>query len=103
MVLMPISVSAVESVSAVVAVASTVIAKPWTDDDANYWRREEDWSRRRRRRGIVVPGRGRAVLVNHFGARIRPLNRSKAERKYRQCYHNKFSPHDCCPSCCLAD
>jgi hypothetical protein len=90
--LMPICVSAVESAAAVVPVAPTVIAKPWTEENTDHWRREEDWSRRRRR--IVVTGRGRAVRLNYFGARIRPHNGSKAERKHRQCYHNKFFPHD---------
>ena len=90
---MPIRVSAVESAGAEVPVAPPVIAIPRTENNTNHWRRQEDWSRRRGRR-IVVTGRGRAVRLNHFGASIRSHNGSKTERKHRQCYHNKFFPHD---------
>ena len=91
----PIRMAAIESVGTVSAEPRPVIPKPRTNDHPNHWRREEDRSRQRaRRRRIVVTGRGRAVRLNHFGARIRPDSRSKSECEYRECYHNKFSPHD---------
>jgi len=90
----PVSVSPVESVGTVVAIATTVIAIPRTDDDAKHGRRNKEDRARRRWRCIVVTGRGRAVRLNHFRARIRPDSGSKTEREYRQRYHNKFFHHD---------
>src|SRR5207247_2422138 len=98
MMLTPVSVSPVESVGTVISEPRAVAIAP-TDDDANHGRRnKEDRARRRWRwRRVVVTGRGRAVRLNHFGARIRPQRRSKAERKHRQYYYDRFFPHDRCP------
>jgi hypothetical protein len=89
----PVSVSTVESVR-------TIEAKPWSivaiargNDYANYWRRDVE-NRARWWRRIIVRRCGSAVRLNHFGAGIRAQSRRKPECKHRQCYHNKFLPHE---------
>ena len=101
MMLTPISASPVESVATVISVPRSV-AVASTDDDANHGRRNKENRARWRRwwRHVIVSGRGRAVLINDFGSRIRPQSGSKAECEYRQCYHDKFLPHNQCYSCC---
>ncbi len=95
MVSTPIRVSPVESVSTVVSVAPPEVAISWANKNANRWRREEDWSRQRARwRRIVVVGRGGAVRLDHLSARVRLDSGCKTERRYHQCYYNKFLSHD---------
>ena len=91
----PVGVSPVISMPVVRAVTPAVIAIPGPDDHAEHRQRRSENDRTRRwRRRIVVIGRGCAVRLNHFGARIRPESGSQAECENRQCYYNKFLSHD---------
>src|SRR5437667_7245291 len=89
----PVSVSTVESVCTIEAKPRSIVAIARGNDYANYWRRGvEDRARWWRR--VIVRRRGSAVRLNHFSAGIRAHSRRKPECEHRQCYHNKFLPHE---------
>src|SRR4029453_9841665 len=97
----PVSVGAEESVATDKPETRSPRAKARTDEEADaHWRNVYDRARRRR---VIVRARGSAVRLHHLGARIRAQSRREAECEDRQCYHNTFLPHDCYPSCFVAD
>ncbi len=89
----PVSVSTIESVRTIEAKPWSVVAITTGNEYANYWRRGvEDRARWWRR--VIVRRRWSAVRLNHFSAGIRAHSRRKHECEHRQCYHNKFLPHE---------
>ena len=89
----PVNVSTVESVRTIEAKPWSVVAIARGNDYANYWRRGvEDRARWWRR--VIVRRCGSAVRLNHFSAGVRAQSRRKPECEHRQCYHNKFLPHE---------
>ena len=89
----PVSVSTVESVCTIEAKPRSIVAIARGNDYANYWRRGvEDRARWWRR--VIVRRCGRAVRLNHFSAGVRAQSGRKPECEHRQCYHNKFLPHE---------
>src|SRR4029453_14134356 len=96
----PVSVGAEESVATDKPETRSPRAKARTDEEADaHWRNVYD---RARRRCVVVP-RGRSPGLHDLGARVRARSQNKPKCEDRQCGHTKFLPHDCYPSCFVAD
>ena len=85
----PINVSAVESVN---AEPRPVIAIGWENEDIN--RRRRSVIDRPRWWRVVVRLLRSVLRLHHLGASVRARRGRKPDRRYRQCNHNQFRPHD---------